>query len=348
MSQSENAPLIGLIASKNPVPALEATVRSLFKGGASRVVVVDDGSDDAESRQVFDNVEKLGGEVLHLKRNVGKAKALRAGFWILPHNCIIVQTDDDTLSGDLTGPLDMIRTGKADMVDIRVEVVKTTSLLGLVQELDYWLINAVSKRVQDFFRARLWMSGASVMYSYEAGKVIILEISHSITEDTEGLFRARANGFRIRYYSKHSAQFLTMVPEEFKAVKKQWLRWTTGNGQVMSIYGFGGGVPRIAAVNIFSWLDTLLPIPVAIRFGLVSSATWGFAICFVFGIVGAIRLKRPMLALVGVFLPLMTVFWTYMAFWGLFRAWNMARKGQKTQHAWESPKRTAVLEPVTA
>ena len=182
MYPQKDLPLIGLIASKNPVSALEATVNSLFKGGASRVVVVDDGSDDPDSAAVFNNVEKIGAEVIHLKINVGKAKALRAGFLIFPEACIVVQTDDDTLAGKLSGPAQLIKDGKADIVDIRVETTRTHSLLGLMQELDYWMINAIPKRLQDYFSARLWMSGASVMYSYEAGKVIILERAHSITE----------------------------------------------------------------------------------------------------------------------------------------------------------------------
>lgn len=190
MDETEEKPLIGLVASKNPVAALEATVSSLFKGGASRVVVVDDGSDDPESLKVFKNVEKLGATVIRLEKNVGKARALRAGFWILPENCIIVQTDDDTLAGDLTGPARILREGKADIIDVRVETTRTHSILGLAQELDYWVINAFSKRLQNFLEARLWMSGASVMYNYDAGKVLILELSYSITEDTEGMYRA--------------------------------------------------------------------------------------------------------------------------------------------------------------
>ncbi len=346
MTKSKEAPLIGLIASKNPVSALEATVTSLFKGGASRVVVVDDGSDESDSLQVFDCVAKMGAEVIHLKKNVGKARALKAGFSILPKRCVIVQTDDDTLAGNLEGPLRVIREGKADIVDIRVETMHTRSLVGAVQELDYWMINAVSKRVQGWLGARLWMSGASVMYTHDAGKIIILEPSHSMTEDTEGLFRARSKGFRVRFYSKHEAQFLTMVPEDISSLHKQWKRWATGNGQVLGIYGLGGGNARIAAVNAFCWLDMLLPIPTAIRFGFLPSILWMTGTSILYGIVGAIRLKRVRLLLVGVFLPIVTAMWAFHAFQGLFLAYRMSRSG-KTQMTWTSPKRTVILEPAT-
>ena len=70
MKTDNEIPLIGLIASKNPVNALIATVKSLFNSGATRVVVVDDGSDDEDAKKVFDQVEALGAEVIHLAKMV--------------------------------------------------------------------------------------------------------------------------------------------------------------------------------------------------------------------------------------------------------------------------------------
>lgn len=334
-----NYPLVGLIASKNPVPALEATVQSLFKGGASRVIVINDGSDEPQSMPVFDRIEAMGAEVIHLKTNVGKSKALKAGFRVIPRKSIIVQTDDDTLAGDLTGPARMIREREADIVDIRVETTRTTSLLGIIQELDYWMINAVVKRLQNFFNARLWMSGASVMYNYKAGKELITKPAFTMTEDTEGLFRARAKGFRIKYYAKHDAQFLTMVPEDLSGLHKQWRRWATGNGQVIGLYGLGGGNLRVTIVNVIAWVDlVILPVPVAVRFGIVSTALWAFASGILMGLIGASRLKRAPVALVGIFFPLISIWWTLHALQGLVLAYRQSRSGD-TVLTWISPKR---------
>lgn len=336
-------PLIGLIASKNPVSALVLTVQSLFDGGATRVIVVDDGSDDPESLEIFDLAEAAGAEVIHLKKNVGKSKALKRGFRKLPKRCIIVQTDDDTLAGNLTGPARLIREGKADIVDIRIETTRTHSLLGLVQELDYWLINAISKRLQDFFRARLWMSGASVMYSYAAGRELILEQAKTMTEDTEGLFRARTKGWKVRYYSKHEGQFLTMVPEDMSGLHKQWKRWSTGNGQVISLYGLGGGNPRIAIMNILAWFDLIvLPIAGIVHSGIGATLLWGSLWGIGMGIVGAIRLKRLRIAWVGMFLPYVSALWAIHAVQGLFLAYMRSRSGAETSLTWVSPKRTVI------
>jgi len=337
-----NYPIVGLVASKNPVSALEATVKSLFNGGAERVVVVDDGSDEPQSMSVFRHVEALGAEVIHLDSNVGKSKALKVGFRTIPAKSIIVQTDDDTLAGDLTGPAQLIRERQADIVDIRVETNHAHSLVGVIQELDYWMINAIVKRIQNFFNARLWMSGASVMYSYKAGKELILKPALTMTEDTEGLFRARAKGFRVKYYSKHDAQFITMVPEDLRSLRKQWQRWATGNGQVIGLYGLGAGNVRIATINALSWIDlVIVPVPVTIHYGIVSTALWAFSAGILMGFIGAIRLRRARLALVGVFFPLISILWTFHAIEGLFLAYKQSRSGE-TVLTWVSPQRTVV------
>lgn len=343
----KEVPLVGLIASKNPVQALEVTVRSLFRGGCDKVFVVNDGSDDPESVAIFRNVEKFGAKVIHLRRNVGKSRALRAGFLKLPKKCIIVQTDDDTLASNLSGPKRLILDGKTDIVDIRLETVRTTSLLGMMQELDYWVLNAVTKRIQGWLNARLWLSGASIMYSHEAGVPLLLEPSHSMTEDTEGLYRARAKGMRVRFYSKHDAQFVTMVPEDLGSLHKQWRRWTTGNGQLMSVYGLGGGHFRIAAMNVIAWVEMIVPVPIAIRYGVGSYLMWAIVGGLLTGVVGAIRLKRPQMIIAGLFLPFLTGLWAAHAFQGLYLARKLNKSGKK-ELTWVSPKRTAVLEMPTA
>ena len=343
MSRAKNYPLIGLISSKNPVNALLLTVQSLYDGGASCVVVVDDGSDDPDSITIFDQVEELGAKVIHLKKNVGKSKALKRGFKTLPKRCIIIQTDDDTLAGNLAGPAQLIATKKADIVDIRVETIETNSLLGLMQEFNYWLVNAITKRIQDLLRARLWMSGASVMYSYEAGKELILHEAETMTEDTEGLFRARSKGYKVRYYAKHDGQFLTMVPEDFAGLHKQWKRWSVGNGQVIGIYGMGAGNFRISLINYIAWFNLLfLPILVSIQYGIVSTALWASGWGIIMGIFGSIRLKRLRVLWIGMFLPYITGLWALHAFQGLIIAYRLERSGVKSSVTWVSPKRTTI------
>jgi cellulose synthase/poly-beta-1,6-N-acetylglucosamine synthase-like glycosyltransferase len=345
MKRRLNYPIIGLIASKNPVGALVLTVQSLLNNGAIRVIVVDDGSDDPGARRVFKAVEKVGGEVIHLSKNVGKAKALKEGFKTIPARSIIIQADDDAICGDLQRPAELIRSRKADIVDIRIEAARTQTLIGQVQEISYWLMNAVAKRVQDVLRARLWLSGCSLMYTHAAGQTLIMRQAFTLTEDTEGLFRARKKGLTVRYCSNKKSSFITMVPEDFMGVRKQWQRWTIGNAQVMSIYGFGGGSPRIAAVNIFAWLYLLvLPILPFLYDGALTTLIWWFINGIVIGILAAIRLKRPYLLIVGIVFPLVGLLWTYHALEGFWLAYRRSRRGGTISLAWVSPKRATTIE----
>lgn len=345
MKRRLDYPIIGLIASKNPVDALVSTVRSLFAGGAIRVVVVNDGSDDPSSARVFKKVVKAGGEVIHLSKNVGKAKALQEGFKILPSRCIIMQTDDDAICGSLGVPAEIIRSRKADIVDIRIEASRTKSLIGQLQEVSYWLMNAVAKRVQDLLRARLWLSGCSIMYSYAAGKQLIMRKAYTMTEDTEGLFRARQKGLTVRYCADKSSTFITMVPEDLRSVRKQWQRWTTGNAQVMSIYGLGGGNMRVAVVNLLAWLYLLiLPVLPFLYNGALMTLIWWFINGILIGIIAAVRLKRNYLIVVGVVFPLVGLLWSYHAIEGFWLAYRRTKSTNSVSLAWVSPKRSTTIE----
>jgi glycosyltransferase involved in cell wall biosynthesis len=150
--------IVGLVGTLNPSDATVGTVVTLLEQGACQVVVVDDGSDTPKSAQVFERVAALEGvHVIHLEKNGGKSNALREGYHALPEDnrIIIAQVDDDTIVGDLHRASKLIRKGKADIVDVRVETFNGTTLIGNVQQLCYWLNNAGIKRVQNVLRARL-------------------------------------------------------------------------------------------------------------------------------------------------------------------------------------------------
>ena len=64
-------------------------------------------------------------QIVRLHENVGKATALKTAFNHVPPGWLIVQTDDDTIAGDLSRPARMLSgKGKADIADIRVEVIE--------------------------------------------------------------------------------------------------------------------------------------------------------------------------------------------------------------------------------
>jgi len=362
---SKKRPIVGLISAKNPVMAIVTTVESLFAGGAYRVVVVDDGSDEQEALEAFDEVERRGGTVIHLPENIGKSRALRIGFEHLestePGPFSVAQVDDDTIANDMSIPAKMIDDGKADIVDIRVESLNTTAFIGALQQLNYWLTNAIIKRLQDWVRARLWLSGASVMYTSEAARVMLMMKSLTQTEDTEGRFRAVSAGLRVRYCASKKAQFLTMVPESFTGMTKQWKRWALGNAQVIRLHGLGGGSAWIAFIHVLSWIFMLtgpfmqlfigdrLHLPYAeivpgdevvqeVPYvgNLLSAMVWMVLFGTLIGIIGGISLRRFRLAFIGWLMPVLGLYWAYHAVRGLVVSIKHPLAESMT---WEPPKR---------
>ncbi len=87
-----------LIPAYQPDELLVRTVSGLLESGAGRVVVVDDGSDDA-CREVFDRVEAMGVHVCRHPQNRGKGAALKTGIaWIgenVPGCAGVVTADAD-------------------------------------------------------------------------------------------------------------------------------------------------------------------------------------------------------------------------------------------------------------
>lgn len=334
-------PLVGLVATKNPTPALRATTRSLLKGGCDRVVIINDGSDELSSTLVLRKIQRWRRvEVINLKKNVGKSEALRVGYRSLEKRCIIVQTDDDTIAGNLRIPKQLVLDRKADIVDIRIEVTASDTLIGTAQEIGYWLLNAIVKKIQSLLQARTWLSGASIMYSYQAGRPILMEKSSSMTEDTEGLYRALAKGFRVKYCSKTKAQFSTMSPQSVHDLYKQWRRWSIGNGQLIGKYRQAGF--RATMMNLITWVSMIAPIPTVILNGAYETILWTFAGSIVSGVLCAVWLRRPLVVLGSFVLPFLAMMWCGQSFAGLYLAYKLRGKKEMT---WVSPKRM-VLEGV--
>ena len=88
-----------LVPAYNPGGQLVPLVRELARSGFKHIVVVNDGS-GAESKPVFDELEKMGNcHLLHHAVNLGKGRALKTGF----NYCLLNFKD---ISGILTADAD--------------------------------------------------------------------------------------------------------------------------------------------------------------------------------------------------------------------------------------------------
>ena len=139
------------------------------------------------------------------------------------------------------------------------------------------------------------------------------------------------------------------------------MRWALGNGQVIKLHGLGGGSKWIALVNLFSWIE-MLASPVSQFFlgrwigflpwtphipgtdavsqyilgNLIMALMWMAGFGILIGAAGAVMLRRWVLAPVGIFIPLLSLWWAFHAVEGL----AVAQKRPRAENlAWTPPKR---------
>lgn len=144
---------------------------------------------------------------------------------------------------------------------------------------------------------------------------------------------------RVRFCSRKKAQFITMVPEEYKSLRRQWKRWSQGNGQVIGLYGLGGRLRRVTLMNIFAWVALIIfPILAIIISGFIQTLEWLLGFSLVISIIGAISLRRFAVIFVFWLLPVISIVWIFHAIEGLAKA---SKEPMSPKHlTWVSPKRT--------
>jgi glycosyltransferase involved in cell wall biosynthesis len=126
-----------LIAAYNEAERIESTVAAaLGVDGVSRVLVVDDGSEDTTA----DLAERAGARVVRLKRNVGKGAALDAGAKRVEDADFVLLLDADlaetaSQAGVLLAP---VMAGEADLTIAAFPRPEGKAGFGLVKGLARW------------------------------------------------------------------------------------------------------------------------------------------------------------------------------------------------------------------
>lgn len=126
-----------LIPAHKEAARIGETVRSaLAIDGVTRVVVVDDGSEDATP----DVAERAGAKVVRLVFNVGKGAALEAGAGRVENADIVLLLDGDLAETASQGALLLapVLAGEADMAVARFPRPSGKAGFGLVKRLARW------------------------------------------------------------------------------------------------------------------------------------------------------------------------------------------------------------------
>jgi cellulose synthase/poly-beta-1,6-N-acetylglucosamine synthase-like glycosyltransferase len=223
------------------------------EGTRTRVLVVDDGSDDG-TPDVLAGIDHPGLTVLRRdfpNARQGKGEALNAAFRAIrdlslaggedPRRVAIGVIDGDGRGSAnlLTEMARLMRDAEVGAVQVRVRIHNRNRVLGAVQDLEFAAIANASQLLRD--TAGTVGLGGNGQFARLSSLMRLGDApwSHCLVEDLELGLRMHLNGERIRYTSIAHVKQQGLV--DVRRLVRQRTRWAQGNLQCVSY------VPRLIA-----------------------------------------------------------------------------------------------------
>jgi poly-beta-1,6-N-acetyl-D-glucosamine synthase len=239
--KSPPRPVSILVPCHNEEDLITETIAALAKieHPDYEVIAIDDGSTD-RTAAVLDSLASRHSflRVVRQPNNQGKAAALTAGARAARHE-FLVCVDADALLAPRT-PAIFARALAADphlgAVTGNPRVRNTGSLLGKLQSGEFSAIIAVIKRAQQFISGRIFtISGVVCAFRREALASVDWWSRDMAAEDIDITWKLNLAGWRTAYVPEALCQVL--MPETFKGLWRQRLRWALGGCQVLLRHG---------------------------------------------------------------------------------------------------------------
>jgi len=221
-------PVTVIIPSYNCKDLIGKTIESVKASdypNKIEIIVVDDGSTDGTREYL----KKIKGIRLVLKeRNEGKAEALNYGVSIAKNEYVFCIDSDSYISRNALRDMvsKMVSDEKIGAVTCFVKVANNKSLLGKVQEIEYFVGFGFSAITNYLLNAVFVTPGPMTLFRKSALLKAGLFDVGNITEDLEMAWRLRKNGYKISY--TYEAVVYTIVPDSFKGLWRQRIRWYRG------------------------------------------------------------------------------------------------------------------------
>jgi len=336
-----------LIPAYNEEETIAATIESAltakWPGARKKVIVIDDGSNDA-TLKIAKTYAKKGVLVLH-QQNAGKGRALNHGLEHADTEYVATMDSDSYMEKDaLLKLVGYFEDEKVAAVTPLMKVWEPKNTLQKFQRIEY-LLTVFSRKLLSFINGINVTPGPLSMFRKSVFEHVGGYDERNILEDQEMAMRIQAHQYKIA--SSMDAVVYTAVPKSLGDLIRQRVRWHRGGIRnilkhhylVSPKYGdFGVLVMPLAILSIFSLfivfglalysllsgapnllltygLEGLLfglkPLHVLSAIILVSSIVW----CYV-GIrqLQGETLSAPFLALYLVlYAPLITLFWIVTA-----------------------------------
>ena len=197
------------------------------------IIAINDGSTD-DTGKILDKLarqyERL--RVIHLLANQGKARGLTLGALAARHEYLICIDGDVIL--DPWAARWMVwhlqSSPRVGAVTGNPRIRNRSTLLGKVQVGEFSSIIGLIKRAQRIYGRVFTVSGAVAAFRRAALQEVGFWDMDMVTEDIDISWKLQLNFWDVRY-EPHALCWLLM-PETFKGLWKQRLRWAQGGAEV--------------------------------------------------------------------------------------------------------------------
>lgn len=198
------------------------------------VIAINDGSSDNTAEvlnRLAEKHERL--RVVHLAQNQGKAMALQAGS-LLTKAEILLGIDGDALL-DKHAATWMVRHFNEDPTVAAVtgnpRIRTRSTLIGRIQVGEFSSIVGMIKRAQRSFGRLFTVSGVITAFRKGAVHDVGYWSPDMLTEDIDITWKLQRAGWDIRF--EPNSLVWILMPETFRGLWKQRLRWAMGGAQVL-------------------------------------------------------------------------------------------------------------------
>ncbi len=233
---------LAIIPSYKPGDALKKLVSDIVTfNHRARVVVVNDSS-PIEFDDAFTSIGELSDRitVLRTPTNYLKAGAINLALDYIRENNIVADViftlDDDVQINEYTiGHMasEIMRDDRLGAVCSQARAWnKNKNLLTRLQGLEYHGYNVIRAAESGFVNGPLVMHGMLSAFRYEAIMKVGSFATGHLIEDYDMTARIKKAGYDVKFASLAAAW--TDVPENFKALWKQRIRWSVGGLEILA------------------------------------------------------------------------------------------------------------------
>ncbi len=232
----DNPPMVSILVpcfneTANVAETIAAATQQTYPN--FEVIAIDDGSADTTGA-VLDRLLAAYPmlRVIHFVKNQGKAMALRMGALVARGEYLVCIDGDAVLDPDATTYMAklLIDNPRVGAVTGNPRIRTRSTLLGRVQVGEFSSIIGLIKRAQRIFGSVFTVSGVIAAYRRSALHSCGYWSLDMITEDIDISWMLEADHWTIQY--EPDALCWILMPETFKGLWKQRLRWAQGGAEV--------------------------------------------------------------------------------------------------------------------